>query len=166
MQQKTSNGCTLIDRFSLTERIAMRVCWCGFVAVGTYAIFKQAPAWAVIYIVFSLSAFALVVLPGLCAHCPYPSKHSTCLFLPPELVNRFYPYKSPHMRPAAKIAVVAAMAVMVIIPQFWLLEDLPMLALFWLLGAPLLMLFPTHYCRRCRHFECPLNKADTQDLTI
>jgi hypothetical protein len=166
MQQKTSNGCSLIDRFSLIERIAMRVCWYGFMAVGTYTIFKQDPAWAAIYIVFSLAAFALVVLPGLCAHCPYPSKYSTCLFLPPGVVNRFYPYKGPHMRMAAKIAVFAAMAAMVIMPQFWLLADLPMLIVFWLLAAPLLVLFPTHYCRRCRHLECPMNRADAQDIAI
>lgn len=158
MQPTKSNACTLIERFSVTERITMRACYYGFIAVGTWAIFKQDPAWAAIYVLFSLAAFALVVLPGLCAHCPYPSKYSTCLFLPPGLVARLYPYKGPHMHPAAKIAVFAAMAAMVIMPQFWLLADLPMLVLFWLLAAPLLVRFPSHYCRRCRHFGCPMNR--------
>ncbi len=160
MPSKNSTGCTLIDRFSLMERIIMRSGWYGFMAVGTYAIYKQAPVWAWVYVVYALLGFALVVLPGLCAHCPYPSKHSTCLFLPPAFMNRYYPYKGPQMSPAGKIAVLAVMAGMVIIPLFWLMADLPMLMLFLLLGLPTLAIFPMHYCKRCRHFDCPLNKAD------
>lgn len=154
-----STACALIDRFTLMERIVMRTGWYGFMAVGVFAIYKQAPLWAVVYTVYSILGFALVVLPGLCNHCPYPSQRGTCLFLPPGLVNRFYPYKGPQMSPAAKIAVFAVMAGMVIMPLVWLISDLPMLMLFLLLCLPTLAVILMHYCKRCRHFGCPLNKA-------
>ncbi len=159
MASITTKTCTLIDRFSLTERIVMRLGWFGFMAVGAYGIYKQSPLWAGIYVACSALGFALVVLPGLCGHCPYPSKHGTCLFLPPGLINRFYPYKGPHMRKAVKGAVLVTMVGMVIMPNVWLVSDPPLLGLFWLLGVPTIAAFPMHYCRRCRHFGCPMNKV-------
>ncbi len=156
---KNSVTCTLIDHFSLMERITIRLGWYGFMIVGTFGIYKQSPAWAAVYVVGALLGFALVVLPGLCAHCPYPPKHATCLFLPPGFINRFYPYKGPQMSTAEKITVFTVMAGMVILPNFWLVSDIPVLLVFWLLGLPTLAAFPAHYCRRCRHFRCPMNKA-------
>ena len=153
-------GCTLIDRFSLKERAIMRIGWYGFMAVGTIGIYKQSPVWAMLYVAYSLLSFALVILPALCSHCPYPSKHGTCLFLPPGLLNRFYPYKGPQMSLAGKFAVFITMAGIVILPHFWLIKDLPMLLLFWCFGLPTLMAFPLHYCKHCRHFDCPMNKAE------
>ena len=143
------------------ERIVLRVGWYGFMAIGTYAIYKHSPIWAAVYVIYALLGFALIVLPGLCAHCPYPSKHNTCLFLPPGLLNRFYPYQGPNMSRIGKFAVFTVMAGIVIMPHFWLLFELSTLLLFWLFGLPTLVAFPIHYCKRCRHFGCPMNKAAT-----
>jgi hypothetical protein len=159
MPEHTSTDQSMIDRFTLKERLLCRAGWYGCLIVGTCGIYLQAPIWAVIYLGFSLVAFAAVILPGLCAHCPYPSRHSTCLFLPPTLLNRFYPYQGPHMRPSAKIWIAAAMAGIVIMPQLWLVDRISLLILFWLLALPVLAAFPVYYCRRCRHFDCPLNKS-------
>jgi hypothetical protein len=164
MASNRNNTCTLIDRFSLPERVVMRLGWYGFMAVATYGIFKQSPGWAVIYVAYSVLSFALVVLPGLCSHCPFPSKHGTCLFLPPGLISRFYPYKGPRMHPLSKIAVPIVLVGMALVPHIWLVSDPPLLILFWLLGLPTIAAIPLHYCRRCRHFDCPLNKAvDPED---
>jgi hypothetical protein len=157
---KGSDG-HLIDRFSLKERLLSRGAWYGFMAVGTWGIFIQAPLWAVIYLLYSLAAFTLVILPGLCAHCPYPSEYSTCLFLPPAVVNRFFPYKGPQMHPVNKVLAFVAMAGIVMMPQFWLITDLPRLLLFWLLALPILVAFPRHFCRHCRHLDCPMNRASS-----
>lgn len=158
--KSTALSCgSLIDRFSLKERILIRMGWYGFMIVGTWGIFVQAPFWAVIYLLYSLAAFVLVIFPGLCAHCPYPSLYSTCLFLPPAWVNRFYPYQGPQMHPAAKMMTFIAMAGIIAMPQFWLLSSLPLFILFWTLALPTVAAFPMYYCRRCRHFDCPMNKA-------
>jgi type IV secretory pathway TrbL component len=63
------------------------------------------------------------------------------------------------MNPLSKIAVPIAMAGIVLLPNLWLVSDPLLLMLFWLLALPTLMVFPIYYCRRCRHVECPLNKA-------
>jgi|GEM_PF-1529197 len=160
MKRTQQSKCLLIDRFSLKERLLMRIGWLGFMAIGTFGIYKQDPLWAWLYVAYGFLGFALVVLPNLCAHCPYPSKFSTCLFLPPGLVTKFYPYRGPEMTLGGKLAAFSAMAGMVIIPHFWLVKDGPLLSLFWLIGLPTVAAFPVHYCKKCRHFGCPMNKAN------
>lgn len=70
------------------------------------------------------------------------------------------------MSPAAKLAVPLAMAGIVFMPQVWLVRDLPLLALFWLLALPTLVVFPLHYCCRCRHVDCPLNSAAGASIAL
>jgi hypothetical protein len=70
----------LIDRFSFTEKGLLRTGWYGFMAIGAVGIYRQDPLWSLLYIVYGVAGFALVVLPRLCAHCPYPYKYSTCSF--------------------------------------------------------------------------------------
>jgi Na+/proline symporter len=159
MSTKDHSCCTLIDRFSWKEKLLMRTGWFGFMAVGAYAIARQNPLWAWAYVALGVFGFTLVVLPNICARCPYPSQFSTCLFLPPGLMKRFYPYKETKMSLSGKIATLLAMAGMVIMPQFWLVHNLPLFALFWLIGLPVLTAFPFYYCSRCRNFSCPMNKA-------
>ena len=154
-----NNECMLIDCFSLTEKILLRIGWYGFLVVGTYAIYKQDPLWAWIYAAYAILGFALLVLPSLCAHCPYPYEFSTCLFLPPALLRRYYPYRGPGMSITGKVVALSTMTGMVLLPNFWLIHDIGLAVLFWLLALPMLAIFPLHYCARCRHFSCPLNKA-------
>lgn len=159
MPVKSDNGCTLHDHFSLKEKVLMRAGWYGFTVVGAYAIYKQSPLWALAYIFYVAIGFALVVIPCLCAYCPYPYKFSTCLFMPSGLIRKFYAYRGPQPILAGKIAACVIMAGATIIPNFWLFKDIPLLIIFWLFGLPTLVAFPFHYCRHCRHVGCPLNRA-------
>jgi hypothetical protein len=159
MPGKDSCSCTLIDRFSFTQKLSMRAGWFGFMAVGTYAIAKQNPLWAWAYVAFGFFGFALVVLPSICAHCPYPTEFSTCLFLPPGVMRRFYPYRGPKISLVGKMASFLALAGMLIIPQFFLVHDLSWFVIFWLLGLPVVAAFPLYFCRGCRNSGCPMNQA-------
>jgi hypothetical protein len=159
MSDPNRGECSLNDRFSLKEKFVMRIGWLGFTAVGAYGIYRIDPPWAILYAIWGLMAFALVVLPFLCAHCPYPYQLSTCLLLPPEWVRRAYTYRGPQIGTAEKIAAGAALGSMVVIPQFWLVRDIPLLLLFWVVAAPAIAVFPLHYCSRCRHHGCPMNKV-------
>ncbi len=161
MTSQKVTDCMLLDRFSIKERIVMRTLWTAFTVVGAYGIYLQSPLWAVLYLVLTLLGFALVVLPALCAHCPYPSQHDTCLFMPPGVIRRFYPYKGPDMSTKGKISAFGAMAGMVIMPNFWLVSSPLLLLLFWVFALPALAAFPRHFCKRCRHFSCPMNKAQS-----
>ena len=162
MPPQPPQPCSLIDRFSLKQKLLMRTGWLGLMAVGTGGIYLQDHFWALVYIISALAGFALVVLPGLCAHCPYPSTSSTCLFLPAQFVLRFYPYRGPRMSLGGKLAVAAVIIGLIALPQFWLIQRPGLLALFWLLALPAIAAFPLHYCRRCRHMGCPLNQAAGQ----
>jgi hypothetical protein len=128
-------------------------------AVGTWGIYLKSPLWSLFYLLYSIGGFTLVILPGLCAHCPYPYRFSTCLFFPLGLLKRYYPYKGPRMSRAEKIFVAVVMAGIFIFPQFWLLRQPGTLAVFWLLALPVLIVFPLYYCRRCRHVGCPMNRV-------
>jgi hypothetical protein len=163
MTSQKSAACTLIDRFSLKERIVMRSLWTAFTAVGAYGIWIRSPLWAVLYLVFTALGFALVVLPSLCAHCPYPARHDTCLFAPPGVIRRYFPYKGADMSAAEKVGPFAAMAGMVIMPNFWLASSPLLLLLFWIFALPTLAAFPRHFCKRCRHLSCPMNRASFPD---
>ena len=154
-----AGGSILINRFSLKEKLLMRSGWLGFMTVGAYAIYRQDPLWAYMYVIGEFLVFALVILPFLCAHCPYPYKFSTCLYMPHGLVQKFYAYRGPEMGASEKIAAGAALASMVIIPQFWLIHEIKLLVIFWLAAVPSMAVFPLHYCSRCRHHGCPMNKA-------
>jgi hypothetical protein len=63
------------------------------------------------------------------------------------------------MRPSVKLFVLIAMAGMLLIPNIWLVVDPLVLLFFWGFGLPSLAVFPLHYCRRCRHSGCPLNRV-------
>jgi hypothetical protein len=66
------------------------------------------------------------------------------------------------MSVAGKVGVFAAMAGMVIIPNFWLAADLSLLLLFWLVAMPTIAPFPMHYSKRYRNFDCPMNKVENR----
>ena len=149
----------LIDHFSLKARLFMMTGCFGFMAIGIYGIYKQDPLWAWLYAAYGIIGFLLVVLPCLCTHCPYPYKLSTCLFMPPGLLKKFYPYQGPEMSLGGKIATFTIMAGMIVIPNFWLINDLPMLLIYWLLCLPVAAGIALHYCKYCRHFGCPMNRA-------
>ncbi len=160
MTGKNINICTLHDSFSLKDKIFMRIGWYGFMAVGTYAIYKQNPLWAWAYIAYVIIGFALVVIPWLCAHCPYPYQFSTCLFMPAGFLRKFYAYRGPKPSLAGKTAACVIMVGTVVIPNFWLINDMPLITIFWLFGLPTLLAFPLHYCKHCRNSGCPANRAE------
>lgn len=157
-----NSKCELIDRFTMKTRWGMQTAWFGFMAVGALAIFRQNTVWALLYISGCLLALALIVLPSVCAHCPYPSEFYTCLFLPPKFVNRFYPYKGPDISTAGKWTSAVAIAAIVIMPHFWLVQTPLLLLLYWGFCLPAMAAFPIHFCKHCRHFKCPMNRTGWQ----
>ncbi len=151
------NRCSnLISAFSFLEKTIMRMSFYGFIIVGAYGICMESFAWGMAYISFAIFGLTFVVLFCLCAHCPYPYKHSTCLFLPFEWVKKLYRYRSDRMGVLDKIGWITMILSLTLIPQCFLIRNLQLLALFWFSYIPML-LFPFYYCRRCRHIHCPLN---------
>ncbi len=159
MSMENNDACGLHDRFSFKDKIIMQTGWNGFMIIGTYGIYKQNPLWALAYVAYIIIGYALIVMPWVCAHCPYPYKLSSCLFMPPGFLRKIYNYRESQPSAAGKLAAGAIMIGTVIIPNFWLFKDTSLLIVFWLFGLPTLLAFPLHYCKKCRHLECPANRV-------
>jgi hypothetical protein len=149
----------LINRFSLWEKTLWRLCFWGTIVVGLLAMARQSPVAAGLYAVLAVAGLMFAGFPALCRHCPYPSRHSSCLFVPHPLMKAVYPYAGPKMSGFEKVVAVVATAVIVVFPQPWLVREPVWLAAFWALCLPMAIAFPSYYCRRCRHVGCPLNRV-------
>lgn len=160
MQNGKQSTCRFIDTFPLSHRLIMRTGWYGFIAIGLVGISLHNLAWAGIYFAVVCAGFALAVSRAICSHCPYPSQYDSCLFLPPTLVKKLYPYRGPEVSLSGKICTVLALVAIIAFPQYWLKENTFLLFLFWTFCLPSIAAFPLFYCKRCRHTGCPLNTTE------
>ena len=147
-----------IDRFSTPEKIIMRISFYGFIVVGAYGIFLQSLLWGLLYSLFAVAGSLLVILSCLCAHCPYPYLHDTCLFIPLPWIKGLYKHRPQKMSRVDKAGWVVMLAGLIIIPQFFLIANPLVMAVFWIVTLPMVAI-PLHYCRRCRHVSCPFNQV-------
>ncbi len=164
MKSQAEGKCKYIDRFPLSHQLIMRTGWYGFITVGLVGIAMHSLVWAGVYFIISLAGFALAVMPSICAHCPYPTKYDSCLFLPPAIVRKLYPYRGPEESLAGKILTIISLIAIIAFPQPWLSKNSIFLTLFWLICLPSIAAFPLFYCKRCRHKGCPLNSAATDSI--
>ena len=160
MHSKNNEDCTLINRFSLPEKILMRLAFYGFIIIGAYAIFSASILWGAIYTAFVIFGAMLVAWHLFCPHCPYPFKYETCLFFPAGKIKLFGSFRSEPMNMMEKVGAFAWFAGLIVIPQYLLFQNYILLIIFWVLALPLLARFRIYICKRCRHFFCPLNAVD------
>ena len=157
----TSTSPRFLDGFATWEKMLWRADGLGLVVVALAGIHSVSPAGALGYALFA--AVGLVVgLPSLCSHCPYPTRHSDCLFLPPKLVARLLPYRGPKLTRLEALAVLGVTVGFFLLPQIWLIQRPLWLVPFWALALPMAVGFPVHYCRRCRHVGCPMNRVPSR----
>jgi hypothetical protein len=150
----------LTDKFTPPERFFMVIGFYGFIIVGAAGIYSVSILWGLIYTAFAVFGLLGVVLSCLCSHCPYPYEYNTCLFLPVGLVKKLRKYNPDPLKKHEKLGFAAVMAGLVVIPQYWLVQNLTLLILFWGLCIPTFFLaLPLYYCKHCRLFSCPFNKV-------
>jgi hypothetical protein len=155
-----ANDCgELLDKFSPTQKIVLRLLLAAFIAVGAYAIFLHSAAWGWIYLGVAILGQAFFVLPSLCGHCPYPHKLGDCLFLPAGLLRRLVKYRGPKVTGQETALISITLLLVVGMPQMWLFAEPWLLILFWALLIPFVAYFPLHLCKRCRHTGCPSNRT-------
>jgi len=150
----------LIDRFSLLEKILMRIALFGFVIIGASAIFSASIVWGIIYLAFVTFGGFIVASYLFCPHCPYPFTYQTCQFFPAGIIKVLGRYRPEPMNKIEKAGAFSWLAGLIFIPQFWLLHNYILFIIFWGLALPLLVRFRAYICKRCRHFFCPLNAVD------
>ncbi len=165
VEQHSKKNAHLIDGFSLVEKILMRIGFYGFIVTGAYGIYSVSLLWGLIYTGFVLLGLGFILLYCLCSHCPYPYEYSDCLFLPFNLIKKLYKFRSEKMSLLDKIGFLIVMGGLVIIPQYWLLMNVTVLIIFWIFCLPTLVRLLFCLCKRCRHFDCPFNRANKEKTT-
>ncbi len=149
----------LKDGFTWVEKFAMRAGAAAMVAVGAVAIYRGDPRAALAYLAFVAVGGLVVMYDSLCVYCPYPFKHSDCLFFPYPLVASVTTFRTgpiPWFRNALTALVFLGM---VAIPQYWLWGQWGLFAAFWLLAVAGGLVIPQRFCRHCRHHRCPVNRV-------
>jgi hypothetical protein len=149
----------LIDKFAWYEKVLARLGVVALVGVGAWGMYLQSPVAAVVYLVLAGVGGVLVIFELLCVYCPYPYQQNDCLFFPPQLLTRLTERRHGAISPTRKTLLALVGAGLVLIPQYWLWGNWALLAGFWVLVALIGLGFGLHFCRRCRHGQCPLNSA-------
>ncbi len=161
---QTTECTRLADGFSPTQKVLLRLLFAALLAVGIYAGFLQGAGWGWFYVGFVVVS-QVVLLRVLCGHCPYPHQYDDCLLLPVSLLRRLAPYRGPEISPAGKLAIGLALAGVVVVPQYWLVQRPVLLVMFWAACLPFVVYFPLRLCGRCRHTGCPANRVPRPPVT-
>ena len=146
--------------FSLAEKILIRSGFSAFVITGGVAIYLKSMTWGFIYTGYAVLGLTFVVFRALCTHCPYPYKHSDCLFIPHRWIRKCVKQRPAPLSLWDKIGFIVVIAGLVAIPQYWLVSHPVLLLIFELTCLPVIVVFPFYYCRRCLHAGCPFNCAE------
>jgi len=157
--QNCNGNVNLIERFTLHQKILMRVGFYGFMIIGAYGIYLESVLWGLIYSAFLILGIQFGLSYFLCSHCPYPYKHSDCLFAPFWVFTKQYKFRPAPMSILDKTIFILAMAGFIIIPQYWLLKNYAVLILFWIFCLPTIGSLPFFWCRRCKNFHCCFNSV-------
>ncbi len=155
----------LKNGFTSYEKLSMRGGVVALVGVGALAIYRSDPLVAAGYLLFVVLGGLVVMYDSLCVYCPYPFKHSDCLFFPYQLVASVTMMRTkpiPWFRNALSALVFFGI---VAIPQYWLWGQWSLFGIFWALTVTGGIVVPLHFCRRCRHHRCPMSlvKLQTSD---
>jgi len=149
----------LKDGFAWYEKLLLRTALAGLVTIGAVGIYLESSAAAIGYLLLVLIGGLLVIYDFLCVSCPYPYEYPDCLFFPPELLTSVLKRRRGKIHWVRKALLLVTAAGLVLIPQYWLWDRWGLVAAFWILAAPIGLVFPLYYCGRCRHKGCPLNRG-------
>jgi hypothetical protein len=159
VSQHPRRNVSLADRFSLVEKILMRIGFSGVLIIGACGIYLENITLGIIYTAFIIFGQSVLLSYCLCSHCPYPNKYSDCLFVPARLIKKSYKFRSGPMSILEKIGFIIMIVGVVVIPQYWLLKNYVILAIFWVFCLPTYAGLVFYECKRCRHFVCPFNRV-------
>jgi hypothetical protein len=151
--------------FSLFDKIFMGAGFYAVTGIGMMGIYLESITWGIIYTGFLVLGFLVLLGYGLCSHCPYPYKHSDCLFPPfGQLFKKMYKYRPGPLTVIDKLAFFAIMGGIVVIPQYWLFKNDTLLSIFWICCVPTYAGFLFYECRKCRNSYCPFNLIKTDEF--
>ena len=152
----------LKNGFAWHEKLAMRGGLAIVVGIGALAIYWNDPTAATGYLLFVVLASLIVMYDSLCVYCPYPFKHSDCLFFPFQLVASVATRRTNSIPGWRNALSALAFLGIVAIPQYWLWGQWALFATFWLFILVGGIAVPLTFCQHCRHGRCPMNLVKFQ----
>lgn len=152
---------TLIDHFSLVEKVLMRLGLGGCTIMGAYVILSANILLGIIYIVLGILGL-VVVTRALCTRCPYPYQYSDCLFFPFKWIKKLYKFRPSPPNFWDKLAIIVGMGIIFLIPQYWLFKNKILFIIFWIVAIILLLRISVYLCKHCRNFNCPFNMVSEE----
>ncbi len=158
---KGAPRCPLARGFSLPEKLYAQTSFIAMGVLGSVGILLEDPIWIAPYILIYWYGIPGIVMRHLnCPRCPHLHEFGDCLQFPPSLTMALVRRRKVH--PFGKLEKGTFYAIFLLIPAypiFWLLSNGPLLvgflsmAALWYAGQLL------YFCRRCRVFSCPFNRA-------
>ncbi len=154
------------QRHRLWEKVVFRTGIYGSYLIGAWAIYQQTPALGLAYVVVGL-ALLIYVLRHFCVHCPYPCKNADCLMAPAAWVRRLRQVRPGAMRTWDLWSFpVVMIGLLPLFPQYWLVDSLVLLAVFWTLMLSTGAGFWWYKCTRCLFTQCPLNRTKQELICL
>jgi len=147
----------LKDGFAWYEKLLMRAGFAAVVGIAAVGVYHSNPPVAIGYLLFVGLGGLVVMYDSLCVYCPYPYKHSDCLFFPYQLVASVRTLRTTPIAWFRKALSALVFMGIVAIPQYWLWGQWMLFGAFWALTILGGIAVPLRFCRHCRHRRCPMN---------
>jgi|WetSurMetagenome_2_1015567.scaffolds.fasta_scaffold00249_5 hypothetical protein len=132
------------------------------IAIALGVVFPTAPLMAAMYVVIALFGF-LLMLVSYCAKCP--CRQSGCSHvLPGKLVGLLPKRKEVPYTPMDYAFTIIGAAAVLLIPQLWLIHNIPAFVMFWLCVVVAALVSYLLVCPDCPNKYCFLcgNKEKTK----
>ncbi len=127
------------------------------IVTACIAIFRISIVFLFVYILICVAA-VFMVYKFYCTHCPhymYGGNSTKCMFF--WGVPKIFPSRPGPLNFLDKSVLIAAPAIFILFPIYWLIKAPGLLVIFILSLAILFATVRRYECRRCVYFECPSN---------
>jgi hypothetical protein len=129
----------------------------GAVIVGTAAIGLADPLYALAYLAVAALLVGMVIAV-FCTKCPL--RGEKCLHILPGRLAALLPARQGTYTAVEIAAVSAALLLIAALPQYWLLSQVPLFALFWAFAGTGVFLILRRVCPVCGNRCCPLRPKE------
>ena len=157
MNTTTLDSATCKKGFTIFEKVFAQLTFLGSVFVGAAAMAIENFLFGILYIFFAIIGINFFVMRYYtCPRCEQLWKHSDCLQFPVFLTKRIVSgYKDEPLTLVEKIIFLTIFVLLIIIPQYWLIQVPILFVLFWVCCLLWYMGQFFYFCKTCNIDSCP-----------
>lgn len=158
---KNNSECTLANGFTLWEKIFAQIAFFSIGIIGTVGIWLNDWRWVLPYLLIYVYGILGIVMRHLtCPRCPHLHVYNDCLQFPP-IISKWV-IKKKKTYPFSAIEKILFYTIFILIPTYpiyWLISNKILLIVFLLMVGMWYSGQFLYFCKRCRVFYCPFNRA-------